>query len=40
MIKPEEIFYRDKGILIDLTRKEPSRVSEESLPDLWALQVD
>jgi len=42
MIKPEEIFYRDKGIRIDLTRKESLVLNEECkhIPDLWALTID
>lgn len=40
IIRPEEIFYRDKGIRIDLTRKEPPQSKEETLPDLWSLTLD
>ena len=40
MIKPEEIFFRDKGIRIDLTRTERARMREENLPDLWGLTID
>ena len=42
IVKPEEIFYRDKGIRIDLTRKEPLMLNEDwkHIPDLWALTID
>lgn len=40
LIKPEEIFFRDKGIRIDLTRKEHPKMIEENLPDLWGLTID
>jgi len=40
MIKPEEIFYRDKGIGIDLTRNEKQSMQEAHIPDLWSLTVD
>ena len=40
VIKPEEIFFRDKGIRIDLTRTERARMREENLPDLWGLTID
>ena len=40
VVKPEEIFFRDKGIRIDLTRKEQPKMIEENLPDLWGLTID
>jgi len=42
IVKPEEIFYRDKGIRIDLTRNEPLMLNEDwkHIPDLWALTID
>ena len=44
IIRPEEIFYRDKGIRIGLTRSGPItsiRGEEVSLPaDLWTLTLD
>ena len=40
IIKPEEIFYRDKGISIDLTRNEKQSMQEAYIPDLWSLTVD
>ena len=35
-----KIFFRDKGIRIDLTRKERPKMREENLPDLWGLTID
>lgn len=42
IVKPEETFYRDKGIRIDLTSKDPLMLRDEwkHIPDLWALTID